>query len=149
MMPGMISRLVASTIGAAALGTLLACASQGPVMLGPARPPIAPDQVRLYGAPPPGFAPIADLNASSKTFLAPGGAADTNKVIERLKEQAAKLGANGLVLEGFSDAQTASVGTGVGSASYSRNTAVGVGVGGSFGVFKKTGRARAIFVPPP
>jgi hypothetical protein len=52
------------------------------------------------------------------------------------------------MLEGFSDAQTASVGTGVGSQSYSGNTAVGVSAGGAFGVFKKTGRARAIFVPP-
>jgi len=34
-----------------------------------------------------------------------------------LKVEAAKLGANGLMLDGFSDAQTASVGTGVGSQS--------------------------------
>jgi hypothetical protein len=65
-------------------------------------------------------------------------------------QQAAALGANGLILEGFSDRETASPGTGTGAASqsYSRNTAVGVGVGGSFGIFKKTGQARAIFVPP-
>ncbi len=141
-------RILVSAIGAAALGTLVAaCASSGPIMLGSARPPIAPDQVKLYGAPPPGCQPIADLTASSKSMFTPGGQADTKKVIDRLKEQAARLGANGLVLEGFSDAQTASLGTGVGSQSYSGNTAVGAGVGGSFGMFKKTGRARAIFVP--
>jgi len=124
-----------------------ACASSGPVMLGAARPAIAPDQVKVYWSPPPAFDPIADLTASSKSVLTPGGTPQMDKVIARLKEQAAKLGANGVILEGFSDAQTASLGTGVGSESYSRNTAVGVGVGGSFGVFKKTGRARAIFVP--
>lgn len=127
---------------------LAACASSGPVMLGAARPPIAPDQVRLYNAPPAQYQPIADLTASSKSVFSPGGPGETNKVIGRLKEQAAKLGANGLLLEGFSDAQTGSLGTGTGSQSYSGNTAVGVGVGASFGIFKKTGRARAIFVPP-
>ena len=34
-----------------------------------------------------------------------------DKVIAELKVEAAKLGANGLMLEGFSDAQTASAGT--------------------------------------
>lgn len=127
---------------------LAGCASSGPIMLGAARAPIAPDQVKLYNAPPVNYQPIADLTASSRSMFKPGGPAETNKVIERLKEQAAKLGANGLLLEGFNDAQTGSLGTGTGSESYSGNTAVGVGVGASFGVFKKTGRARAIFVPP-
>jgi hypothetical protein len=57
------------------------------------------------------------------------------------------VGANGLILEGFSDVATGSVGTGVGSQSYGRSSAVGVGVGGGIGIFKKTGQARAIFVP--
>jgi hypothetical protein len=35
-----------------------------------------------------------------------------DKVITELKAEAAKLGNNGLMLEGFSDAQTASLGTG-------------------------------------
>ncbi len=127
---------------------LAACASSGPVMLGPARPAILPDQVKIYWTPPATFEPIADLNASTHSVFKPGGQQQMDQVIARLKEEAAKLGANGIMLEGFSDAQTASLGTGVGSESYSRNTAVGVGAGGSFGVFKKTGRARAIYVPP-
>jgi hypothetical protein len=127
---------------------LQACASSKPVMLGPARPPISPDQVKIYWSPPPTFEPVADLNASSHTVFKPGGQQAMDKVIAELKVEAAKLGANGLMLEGFSDAQTGSVGTGVGSQSYSGNTAVGVSAGGAFGVFKKTGRARAIFVPP-
>lgn len=126
---------------------LAACASSGPVMLGPARPQIPPDLVKVYWTPPPAFDPIADITASAKSVFTTGGTPQMDKVIARLKEEAAKLGANGVIVEGFSDAQTASLGTGVGSESYSRNTSVGVGVGGSFGVFKKTGRARAIFVP--
>jgi hypothetical protein len=135
------------TTYAISLVFLGACSSSGPVMLGPARPAISPDQVKVYWSPPAAFDPIADLTASSKSVFTPGGTPQMDKVIARLKEQAARLGANGVILEGFSDAQTASLGTGVGSESYSRNSAVGVGVGGSFGVFKKTGRARAIFVP--
>jgi hypothetical protein len=128
-------------------GLLAACVASGPVMLGPPRPPIAPEQVKLYWSPPGKFEPIADLNASSHSVFKPGTQQAMDKVIEELKVKAAKLGANGLMLEGFSDAQTASIGTGVGSQSYSGNTAVGVSAAGSFGVFKKTGRARAIFVP--
>jgi hypothetical protein len=127
---------------------LVACASSRPVMLGPVRPAIAPDQVRIYWSPPVSFEPIADLNASSHSVFKPGGQQAMDKVLAELKVEAAKLGANGLMLEGFSDAQTGSVGTGVGSQSYSGNTAVGVSAGGAFGIFKKTGRARAIFVPP-
>lgn len=135
------------TIGVIFCLFLAACASSGPVMLGAPRPAILPDQVKVYWSAPAAFDPIADLTASAKSVFTPGGTPQIDKVIARLKEQAARLGANGVILEGFSDAQTASLGTGVGSQSYSRNTAVGVGVGGSFGVFRKTGRARAIFVP--
>jgi hypothetical protein len=65
-----------------------------------------------------------------------------------MKTEAAQLGANGIILGAVSDRQTGSVGTGVGSDSYSRNSAVGVGVGGSLGIYKKTGKATAIYVPP-
>jgi hypothetical protein len=131
-----------------ACGLLAACASPKPQMLGPARPAIAPDEVKIYWSPPATFEPVADLSASSHSVFKPGGQQSMDKVIAELKAKAAQLGANGIMLEGFSDAQTATVGTGVGSQSYSGNTAVGVSAGGAFGVFKKTGRARAIFVPP-
>lgn len=126
---------------------IAACASSTHVLVGNPRPPISIDEVRVYSSAPPAFEEIAVLNAASKSFMGPGGQRAMDKVVERLKEQAAKLGANGIILEGFADAQTASLGTGVGSNSYSRNSAVGVGVGGSFGLFKKTGQARAIYVP--
>ena len=128
---------------------LAACASTKPVMVGKARPAIAPEQVKIYWTPPPAFETIAIIKATSNTAFKPGGQQAMDKVLQGLKVEAAKLGANGLILQGFSDAQTASLGTGVGSQSYSGNTAVGVGVGGSFGIFKKTGQAQAIFVQQP
>jgi hypothetical protein len=133
--------------GMAAL-SLAACASDSIVMTGTARPPIPPSEVRIYSRPPPAFEEIAILNASKSSAFTTGGQKTVDKVIAGLKEQAAKLGANGVILEGFSDRQTGSVGSGVGSDSYSRNSAVGVGVGGSLGIYKKTGHGVAIFVPP-
>ena len=127
---------------------VVACASSGPKMIGHPRPAIPVGQVIVYSHPPAAFEDIATLSASSKSVFSPGGPAQIDKVVERLKLQAAQLGANGLILEGFSDAQTGSLGTGVGSESYSRNSSVGVGVGGSFGIFKKTGIGRAIYVAP-
>ena len=125
-----------------------ACAATKPVVIGTVRPAIPVDQVIVYSHQPAAFEEVATLTASSKSAFGPGGPQQIDKVVQRLKEQAAQMGANGLILEGFSDAQTASLGTGVGSTSYSRNSAVGVGVGGSFGIFNKTGRGRAIYVTP-
>ena len=93
---------------------LAACAApQSFVLVGTARPPISPAEVKIYSHPPPTFEEIAILNASSNSVFSPGGQSTVDKVIERLKEQAAKLGANGIILEGFSDRETGSLGTGV------------------------------------
>jgi len=118
------------------------------VLVGAARPPLSPADVKIYPQPPPAFQDIAMLDASADSMFGAGGQASVDKVVARLKEEAAKLGANGLILEGISDQQTGSIGGGSSSASASGNTAVGVGVGGSLGIFKKTGHARAIYVPP-
>ena len=131
--------------------TTAACAPSTHVLVGEARPPISPDLVKIYSHPPANYQEIAVLDASSKSAFGTGGQKSVDKVIERLKIEAAKLGANGVVLEGFQDSQTGSIGTGAGSDSYSNRSAVGVGVGGSLGIYKKTGHGEAIYVPdmPP
>jgi hypothetical protein len=130
-----------------ALG-LAACAPSSHIVVGTVRPAISPSEVKIYLQPPPSFEEVAILNASADSVFGTGGQGSADKVIQRLKEQAAKLGANGIILEGMFDQQTGSLGGGSGSASSSGNSAVGVGVGGSLGIFKKTGHGRAIFVPP-
>jgi hypothetical protein len=140
------SRLLA-VCGAIAL-CVAACATDSVVVTGKVRPAISPAEVKLYWQPPATFEEIAVLNASKSSAFTTGGQKTVDKVIAGLKEQAAKVGANGLILEGFSDRQTGSVGSGVGSSSVSSNSAVGVGVGGSLGIYKKTGHGVAIFVPP-
>jgi hypothetical protein len=124
-----------------------ACAPSSHILTGTARPPISPDQVKIYSTPPAHFEEIALLDASSKSAFGPGGQKAVDKVIERLKAQAAQLGANGVILGDLSDRETGSIGAGGGSDSYSRNSAVGVGVGGSLGIYKKTGKGTAIYVP--
>ena len=141
----MIGRVI---LGVFIFAMVSACAPSSHVLVGTARAPISVADVKIYSHAPPAFEEIAILNASSKSVFHPGGQRAIDKVIARLKEQAAKLGANGIILEGFSDTETGSLGTGVGSDSYSRNSSVSLGVGGSVGIFKKTGKGRAIYVPP-
>ncbi len=132
---------------ALALGAT-ACAPSSHILTGPTRPAISPSEVKIYSTPPPQFQEIALLDAHSSSAFGPGGQKSIDKLIERLKDQAAQLGANGVILGDIADRQTGSLGTGVGSDSYSRNSAVGVGVGGSVGFYKKTGKGTAIYVPP-
>src|ERR1700722_13047595 len=106
----------------AAYFSLLGCAPSTHVLVGQARPPISPDQVKIYSHPPTYYQEIAILDASSKSVIGTGGQKTIDKVIERLKIEAAKLGANGVILEGFSESESGSIGTGVGSNSYSGNS---------------------------
>ena len=70
-------------------------------------------------------------------------------MVEAMRSQAAQLGANGLLLENFSDSNGLGLGTSVGSQTYTHNGSISLGVGGSLGVVNKLARARAIFVAPP
>src|ERR1700674_3201895 len=94
---------------------LAACAPSSHILTGTARAPISPADVKIYSTPPPNFEEVALLDASSKSAFGPGGQKSIDKVIERLKAQAAQLGANGVILGDVSDRETGSLGTGVGS----------------------------------
>jgi hypothetical protein len=127
----------------ATLAVLSACASSH-VLVGTPRPPISPDQVKIYLNPPAQYEQIAILNTSSRGSFSFTAQGKTDKVMERLKDEAAELGANGILLQGVGDQQSGSVGTGFGSASGH----VGVGFGTSVGTYQKVGNGMAIYVPP-
>jgi hypothetical protein len=134
---------------AAALFLALAgCSTSSHVMLGPARPPISPDSVRVYTVPPEKYEQIASINATSQGTMALTGQQNMDAAMARLKNEAAKLGANGVLLQTVQDQQTGSVGLGAGSSSYGGNSATGVGAGGSFGITNKAVTGLAIYVPP-
>ncbi|KOO15532.1 hypothetical protein AKJ18_11140 [Vibrio xuii] len=76
---------------------LTGCASATLILVGEPREPIAPEKVRLYIKPPESYDTIALVNASSDAGLTKQGSIDY--ATEELKKQAAKLGANGVLLE--------------------------------------------------
>ena len=135
-----------SSAGALAL-VLLGCSTSSHVMIGTAHPPISPESVRIYLQPPEKYEQIATLDASSQGSFALTSQQNMDKAMARLKEEAAKLGANGVLLQGVQDQQSGSIGTGVGSSSYGPSSSTGVGVGGSFGIYNKAAHGIAIFVP--
>ena len=118
------------------------------VIVGKVRPAISPDQVQLYLHPPAHYEEVALLNTSSKDSFSFTAQGRTDAVVKRLKAQAAKMGANGVLIQDVGDQVQGSVGTGVGATGGIGGTGVGVGVGGSNTVYRKAGNGIAIFVPP-
>jgi hypothetical protein len=130
------------------IAVLAACAGSTQVLTGAPHPPISPAEVRVYTQAPQSFEEIAVLGASKSSVSSEGGERAIAHMIESMRIQAARLGANGLLLEDFSDSDPVAVGTGVGSQTYTHNASISLGIGGSLGVVKKAARARAIFVTP-
>ncbi|MDO5611160.1 MAG: hypothetical protein Q4G62_10405 [Pseudomonadota bacterium] len=129
---------------------LAACASGGPLVTGKARTPIEPSAVRVYYGPPAvPFEEIAILDVASGNFTY----GDRNKqleVIERLRAQAASVGANGVIFQRAADGYGGSaVSIGAGGGRYGGRSHGGIGVGVSVSPRKKHGSGIAIHVPNP
>ena len=77
------------------------CASGSAIVTGTVRPPIRPEQVSIYLEPPAEFEVVGLVNASSDAGWTEQGSMDY--AIGELKEQAAKLGANGVLLVSSGD----------------------------------------------
>jgi hypothetical protein len=119
-----------------------ACAGTSKVMLGQARPPVDPAQVRIYTTPPPGSVEIAQLESSSAVGFGTQG--QTDAAVARLKREAAALGANGVILMGVGSSGSP-VGMSVGAGSYGRHSAGGIGIG--IPTTQKKAAGVAIYVP--
>jgi len=133
-----------------AIAVLVAgCATSSHVITGPVRPAISPEEVKIYSQPPPKYEEIGTLEASSRGGFRFSDQGKMDKVIERLKVEAAKLGANGVLLQSTENRVSGSVGTGGGSTSYGNRSAVGVGGGLDIAMVSKEGRGIAIYVPGP
>ncbi len=85
-----------------------ACASGSAIVTGKTRAPTAPEQVKIYLDPPAEFEVIGLVNASSDAGWTEQGSQDY--AIEELKKQAAKLGANGVLLVASGEKTTTAVG---------------------------------------
>lgn len=99
---------------------LFGCASSQ-VMLGEARAPISPDEVKIYSRPPTNYQEIALIESSSKNSFAVSDQGKMETAIRRLKEVAAKIGANGIIINGTGEQRGAAV-----AAATSPTTAVGM-----------------------
>jgi hypothetical protein len=117
---------------APAVLAIAACASGSAIVTGKTRAPFAPELVKIYLEPPAAYEVIGLVNASSGSGWTEQGSLDY--AIEELKKQAAKLGANGVLLVSSGDRTSTVVG--------------GQGTGYVYAVptVAKTVQGRAIFV---
>lgn len=109
-----------------------ACASGSVIVTGKPRAPIAPEKVKIYLEPPAAFEVIGLVNASSDAGWTEQGSLDY--AVEELKKQAAKLGANGVLLVSSGEKTTTIIG------------GQGTGYVYAVPVTSKTVQGRAVFV---
>jgi hypothetical protein len=132
------------------IAALSGCASSKVAVVGRVRPAVSPDHVQIYLQPPESkYDEIANLSASSRGSFSMTAAGKMDKVIERLKMEAAKLGANGILLHGVGDQAGGSVGAGISTETNSPHSPYGLGFGASAFFFQKSGDGVAIYVEPP
>ena len=126
---------------------LAACVSSHQ-LIGPLREPISADRVQLYTeAPLRPYERIAVVSASSKRSWSFTSEGKAEVVVRRLKEEAGKLGANGVLLDGISDEPGAAIGADVGTGYEGPRGTVDVGVGASTLTLQRYGRGTAIYLP--
>lgn len=108
------------------------CASGSAIVTGTTRTPLTPEQVTIYLEPPADFEVIGLVSASSDAGWTEQGSVDY--AIRELKQQAAQLGANGVLSVSSGERPTTTVG--------------GYGTGFLYAVpvTAKTVQAKAIFV---
>ena len=132
--------------GLAITAFLAGCASSSTHLVGQARPSINPEQVRIYQTRPAHFQEIAQIDASTSAHFFHGDQQTDAEAIQRLKEEAAKVGANGVLLSLVGDEPSGAIGLGFGGGGYSRNTAVSGEASGAAPLVKSGAHGLAIYV---
>ena len=128
---------------------LAGCATSH-MLTGTPRAPIDPAQVRIYHGPPPGgYEEIAVLQTRSGA-LTYGQQNKIDSVMRKLREEAASLGANGVLLEGTADGYGGGgVSVGAGGGRIGGRGYGGVGVGVNITPTQVHASGIAIHVPHP
>jgi hypothetical protein len=105
------------------------------IVVGNARPAIAPENVKIYLRPPAKFEEIAIVNATSKNSFASDQSL-TDSAVFQMKKDAAALGANGILLGGVGNQQIGAVGQSFGNTfASSTGSANAYGVGNMVQVY--------------
>ncbi len=137
------------TIALLAVIVIAGCSSTSRVMLGPTYPPLSPEQVRIYYQPPPRYREIALLETDSGA-LTYGEQNKMNAVLGKLRVEAARLGANGVLFQGTQNGYGGSgVGVGIGGGHFGGHGGFGGSVGVDLSPSQKHARGMAIFVTDP
>jgi hypothetical protein len=92
---------------AALLLALSSCATSSHIVTGKVRPAIRPDQVQVYSSAPPDGEEIAILTVESSGWTTQG---EKDMAIAKLKQEAASLGANGILITGMGTESSGVVG---------------------------------------
>lgn len=121
-------------------GMLAACASGTVLLTGHARPSISADQVVIYTTPPEHYEVIGMVDAEASHAWTDQGRLD--KAVAELKEQAASVGANGILLQGVATGSSGSTGAFV-------PNGAGGGLFVSSSSHEKQVSGTAIYVPAP
>lgn len=131
--------MLASIIGGCAI------TNETSLVIGQARAPIKADQVKLYTTPPAKYEEIAIVSAdAAHDFMSKQDL--LNISIAKIKEEAAKVGANGVLLDNIGDSYVGSSGMMITPATKGRGPVVGIGA-----MNARTGKVvsgKAIFVSP-
>ena len=129
---------------------LAGCAGSSTRLLAPARPGIDPATVRIYRTPPQHYQEIAVLDATSGAKFFHGSLEGEAEALQRLKEEAAKVGANGVLITLVGDRSRGVLGVGVGGGGISsghRNFVAAEGsVGGGLPIVQNSAQGIAIYV---
>ena len=142
--------VLARFCGSVALLLLCSCGSTNTIMVGQPRPAIAPGAVRLYYSAPRHFERIAIINSSSGPTWAFTTRSQVDEAIAKLKEEAARVGANGILLENIETSSSGDFGLSIGGFGIGggHHSDYAVGGGGDFygPILHKTAHATAIYV---
>jgi len=141
----LVRKVSVITLSLVCSSLLVACASSS-IIVGIVKPTLLPEQVKIYRHPPKKYSEIAIIESSSDgswSFTAQG---KMDVVIQRLKEEAAKHGANGMLFQGTVNENSASMVTTSTGTTIASNATFCIGIGGSYQITGKSGNGMAIFV---
>ena len=136
-------RICAATLAVACL--ICGCATRS-IIVGQVRTPIRPEAMRVYHMPPRHFERIAIIDSPAGTSWIFPDRPSMELGISRLREQAAALGANGILLERVYDVSAGGLAIGGGGFGYSGNSFYGGGANVGGPLINHRVQAAAIYV---
>lgn len=99
-----IAHLVLLVAACVSLPLLPGCATGAALVTGIKRAPIDPSQVRIYSSPPSKYEEVAVISANSYWSWAWNEQAKIDTATRELRNKAAKLGANGVIVKNLGSA---------------------------------------------